>query len=48
MDEDANNDNPDATEDDASCAYEEDGEGSGIGMVPLLIGAVVLAVLVTK
>ena len=48
MDEDANNYNPDATEDDASCAYEEDGEGSGIGMVPLLIGAVVLAVLVTK
>tara|TARA_B100000745_G_C20096013_1_gene374744 strand:- start:18 stop:482 length:465 start_codon:yes stop_codon:yes gene_type:complete len=48
MDEDATNYNPDATEDDDSCEYDEDEGGSGVGMVPLLIGAVVLAVLVVK
>jgi hypothetical protein len=46
MDEEATNYNPDATEDDESCEYDE--EGSGMGMLPLAIVAVVLIAAVAK
>jgi hypothetical protein len=46
MDEEAINYNPDATEDDDSCEYDE--EGSGMGMLPLAIVAVVLIAAVAK
>jgi len=45
MDEEATNYNPEATEDDDSC--ESDEEGSGIGILPLAIVAVVLIGAVT-
>ena len=46
MDETATNYDPDATEDDALCEYDEDGSASGPGMVPLLLGSVALLAIV--